>query len=191
MTTSYRRKGQRVTVLQGAGSVLRNLGWLRTEIDPHEGQDGTVSFEFGTPGEPCYHVAVDFADGTQLGYPPECLGFSAHPLPALDQGGWTQSTTHDHMRNASYLLPDPGGEVVRFLLDKLEAAEGVIEKVRAEAAVIMGQAAEALPTGAKPTRAEFWRGAESAAKAILRRIPTPPAETAAPHGKDIPTRGEG
>ena len=30
---------------------------------------------------------------------------------------------HEKMRNASYLLPDPGGEVVRGLLDEIHALE--------------------------------------------------------------------
>ena len=39
---------------------------------------------------------------------------------------------HDKMRNASYLLPDPGGEVVRGLLDEIAALKARIAELEAQ-----------------------------------------------------------
>jgi hypothetical protein len=38
---------------------------------------------------------------------------------------------HDKMRNASYLLPDPGGEVVRELLDEIASLQSDIQLMAA------------------------------------------------------------
>ena len=42
------------------------------------------------------------------------------------------SLTRDNQRTASYLLPAPGGEVVRQLLDEVEAVEARCAKLEAE-----------------------------------------------------------
>ena len=60
-------------VKKGAAYLLKQKGWYTDEIVGKEGWIGQFAFEFGKEGEPEHHIALNFNDGTQIGFPPEAV----------------------------------------------------------------------------------------------------------------------
>ncbi len=60
-------------VKSGAAYLLKQKGWHTDNIAGKEGWIGQFAFEFGKEGEPEHHIALNFNDGTQIGFPPEAI----------------------------------------------------------------------------------------------------------------------
>lgn len=65
----YSRSGMPVTILGGAYSELRRLGWDGCENPKRDFERGTIVSEYGI-GRKDHHIGVKFDDGEEMGFPP-------------------------------------------------------------------------------------------------------------------------